>query len=30
MTDTVSLITAKRDGRALPGDDIRWLFEGRR
>ena len=27
MTDTVSLITAKRDGRKLPGDDIRWLFE---
>ena len=27
MTDAVSLITAKRDGRRLPGDDIRWLFE---
>ena len=27
MTDTVSLITAKRDGRQLSGDDIRWLFE---
>jgi thymidine phosphorylase len=27
VTDAVSLITAKRDGRQLPGDDIRWLFE---
>ena len=27
MTDAVSLITAKRDGRRLPADDIRWLFE---
>jgi thymidine phosphorylase len=26
MTDAVSLITAKRDGRQLSGDDIRWLF----
>ncbi len=27
MTDAVSLITAKRDGRRLPDDDIRWLFD---
>ena len=27
MTDTVSLIRAKRDGRRLADDDIRWLFE---
>jgi thymidine phosphorylase len=27
MTDAVSLITAKRDGHRLSGDDIRWLFE---
>ena len=27
MTDAVSLIQAKRDGRRLPDDDIRWLFE---
>jgi thymidine phosphorylase len=26
MTDAVSLITAKRDGRRLADDDIRWLF----
>ena len=26
MTDTVSLIRAKRDGRRLADDDIRWLF----
>ena len=26
MTDAVSLITAKRDGHQLSGDDIRWLF----
>ena len=27
MTDAVSLITAKRDGRRLADDDIRWLFD---
>ncbi len=27
MTDAVSLIRAKRDGRRLADDDIRWLFE---
>jgi thymidine phosphorylase len=27
MTDAVSVITAKRDGRALADDDIRWLFD---
>ena len=27
MTDAVSLIQAKRDGRPLADDDIRWLFE---
>ena len=27
MTDAISLIRAKRDGRRLAGDDIRWLFE---
>ncbi len=26
MTDAVTLIRAKRDGRRLSGDDIRWLF----
>jgi thymidine phosphorylase len=26
VTDAVSLITAKRDGRRLADDDIRWLF----
>jgi thymidine phosphorylase len=26
VTDAVSLIRAKRDGRRLAGDDIRWLF----
>jgi thymidine phosphorylase len=27
MPDAVSLIRAKRDGRQLAGDDIRWLFD---
>jgi thymidine phosphorylase len=27
MPDAVSLIRAKRDGRQLSGDDIRWLFD---
>ena len=27
MTDAVTLIRAKRDGRRLADDDIRWLFE---
>jgi thymidine phosphorylase len=27
VTDAVSVITAKRDGRRLPDDDIRWLFD---
>ncbi len=27
MTDAASLIRAKRDGRRLADDDIRWLFE---
>ena len=27
MTDTVSVITAKRDGRRLSDGDIRWLFD---
>jgi len=27
VTDAVSLITAKRDGRRLADDDIRWLFD---
>jgi thymidine phosphorylase len=27
VTDAVSLIRAKRDGRRLADDDIRWLFE---
>jgi thymidine phosphorylase len=27
VTDTVTLITAKRDGHRLSDDDIRWLFE---
>jgi len=27
VTDAVSLITAKRDGRHLRDDDIRWLFD---
>jgi thymidine phosphorylase len=27
VTDAVSVITAKRDGRRLADDDIRWLFE---
>jgi thymidine phosphorylase len=27
VTDAVSLITAKRDGRRLTEDDIRWLFD---
>ena len=27
MTDAVTLITAKRDGRRLSDDDIWWLFE---
>ena len=27
MTDAVTLIRAKRDGRRLADHDIRWLFE---
>ena len=27
MTDAISVITAKRDGRRLSDDDIRWLFD---
>jgi thymidine phosphorylase len=27
VTDAVSVITAKRDGRRLPDEDIRWLFD---
>ena len=27
MTDAVSVITAKRDGRRLADEDIRWLFD---
>ena len=27
MTDAVAVITAKRDGRTLADDDIRWLFD---
>ena len=27
MTDAATLIRAKRDGRRLADDDIRWLFE---
>jgi thymidine phosphorylase len=27
VTDAVSVITAKRDGRRLSDDDIRWLFD---
>ena len=27
MTDAATLIRAKRDGRRLADDDIRWLFK---